>query len=150
MSCSIPLYCCHSCQVQAGGQLFKNHCTENYVIGSLPVELEEYMKQTTVQDEFHPNTEHIFEHKHECGGVHWPIILPSDIALAGRILAKSIEQTRASAGSNLLETLVSKFPIIYLLRDYHSNVATDALDNLFEFLPHLLAGFLSQLFTSVS
>ncbi|XAR66066.1 Histone-lysine N-methyltransferase [Bertholletia excelsa] len=38
------------------------------------------------------------EHKHECHGVHWPAVLPSDIVLAARILAKSVEQKLHSSG----------------------------------------------------
>ncbi|KAH8484633.1 hypothetical protein H0E87_026405 [Populus deltoides] len=41
------------------------------------------------------------EHKHECLGVNWPAILPSDIVLAGRILVKSTSQ-RCSTESNTL------------------------------------------------
>ncbi|KAK0593132.1 hypothetical protein LWI29_031522 [Acer saccharum] len=104
-SCSIPLYCSHHCGVQAGGQMFKNYPTKHITNESLSSDLEEYIGKITLGNEFYPVMENIFEHKHECRGVHWPIILPSDIALAGRVVVKSIEQRRASAGSNLIETL---------------------------------------------
>ncbi|KAK2637279.1 hypothetical protein Ddye_032071 [Dipteronia dyeriana] len=104
-SCSIPLYCSHHCGVQAGGQMFKNDPMEHITNESLSSDLEEYIGKITLGNEFYPVMENIFEHKHECQGVHWPIILPSDIAVAGRVVVKSIEQRRASAGSNLIETL---------------------------------------------
>ncbi|XP_022749266.1 uncharacterized protein LOC111298827 [Durio zibethinus] len=46
------------------------------------------------------------EHKHECQGVHWPAILPSDVVLAGRVVVKSLEQKgQFTEVPNLLETL---------------------------------------------
>ncbi|KAI9157468.1 hypothetical protein LWI28_023036 [Acer negundo] len=105
-SCSIPLYCSHHCGVQAGGQMFKNYPTKHITNESLSSDLEEYIGKITLGSEFYPVMENIFEHKHECQGVHWPTILPSDIALAGRVVVKSIEQSRACAGSNLIETLI--------------------------------------------
>ncbi|KAL5994430.1 hypothetical protein ACLOJK_024480 [Asimina triloba] len=39
---------------------------------------------------------YIPEHVHECGGVHWPAVLPPEVVLAGRVLAKSIEKQRHS------------------------------------------------------
>ncbi|XP_016564999.2 N-lysine methyltransferase SMYD2 isoform X3 [Capsicum annuum] len=52
------------------------------------------------------DTVHIAEHSHECQGFHWPLILPSEVVLAGRILVKVIEQKRrTSADSNLIEFL---------------------------------------------
>ncbi|KAH7548212.1 hypothetical protein JRO89_XS14G0083900 [Xanthoceras sorbifolium] len=104
-SCSIPLYCSHLCRLQAGGQMFKNYSTKHNINESLSSGFEEYIAQITLGSQFYPDMEHIFEHKHECQGVHWPIILPSDIALAGRVVVKTIEQRRASAGSILIETL---------------------------------------------
>lgn len=34
------------------------------------------------------------EHRHECGGINWPAVLPPEIIMAGRILAKSVEKRR--------------------------------------------------------
>ncbi|KAF5188619.1 Kinesin-like protein kin-12e [Thalictrum thalictroides] len=34
------------------------------------------------------------EHRHECEGVNWPRVLPSEIILAGRVLVKSMEQRK--------------------------------------------------------
>ncbi|KAJ0970256.1 hypothetical protein J5N97_023133 [Dioscorea zingiberensis] len=38
----------------------------------------------------------IAEHKHECGGSPWSVVLPTDVVLAGRILAKLMEKRRLS------------------------------------------------------
>ncbi|KAJ4721828.1 SET and MYND domain-containing protein 4 [Melia azedarach] len=108
-SCSIPLYCSHHCRGQAGGQ-FKSHPMKHNIkeshfnnleeyIAQITLDndfnnLEEYIAQITLDSDFYPDVEHIFEHKHECQGAHWPVVLPSDIVLAGRIVAKSIEGKR--------------------------------------------------------
>lgn len=77
---------------------------------------EEYIAQITRGIDFYPGDGHFFEHKHECQGAHWPMILPSDIVLAGRVLVKCIEQRRAcSEGFNLIETLVHFLTLIYTL-----------------------------------
>ncbi|XP_044461644.1 SET and MYND domain-containing protein 4 isoform X4 [Mangifera indica] len=105
-SCSIPLYCSHNCQVLAGGQLLKNFPMKHSSNEILFNKFEEYIAQITRGIDFYPGDEHFFEHKHECQGAHWPMILPSDIVLAGRVLVKCIEQRRAcSEGFNLTETL---------------------------------------------
>lgn len=97
-SCTIPLYCSEHCQIQAGGEPFSNFQDK---IG-------------TKESHSHSHGEYKFalcsdsnpiecfpEHKHECLGVNWPAILPSDIVLAGRILVKSTSQ-RCSTESNAL------------------------------------------------
>lgn len=60
------------------------------------------------------------EHSHECNGVHWPLILPAEIVLAGRVLVKYIEQQRrTSLTYNLQRIWVSaqififRFPFLY-------------------------------------
>ncbi|KAJ0102835.1 hypothetical protein Patl1_05341 [Pistacia atlantica] len=105
-SCSIPLYCSHNCRAGAGGQLLKNYPMKHNSNESVLNKFEEYIAQITQGIDLYPGDEHIFEHKHECQGAHWPIILPADIALAGRVVVKSIEQRRASSEDfNLMETL---------------------------------------------
>lgn len=63
---------------------------------NLPGYLEKYIQDITSPSVSGPYTEHITEHRHECEGVNWPAVLPSDIILAGRILVKSINQKRDS------------------------------------------------------
>lgn len=95
-SCSIPLYCSHRCRGQAGGQVFKNSPMERNINDSIFDNLEEYISQITLDNDFYPEDEHIFEHKHECKGVHWPVILPSDVVLAGRVVVKSVQKNGVS------------------------------------------------------
>ncbi|KAJ9167327.1 hypothetical protein P3X46_021990 [Hevea brasiliensis] len=105
VSCSIPLYCSQHCQLQARGETISYYRTKNGIDDSLPNNLKEYIAEVTSCSDSDPYVECFPEHKHECLGVHWPAVLPSDIVLAGRILAKSISQRRGSMESNLLGTL---------------------------------------------
>ncbi|XP_042492163.1 histone-lysine N-methyltransferase SMYD3 isoform X7 [Macadamia integrifolia] len=97
-SCSIPSYCSQHCQVQAGGQfgsspnnaLIPENISKNFEMAETSPSNSGYI----VAD---ANINCIPEHKHECGGVHWPVVLPSEIVLAGRVLVKSIEQRRHSS-----------------------------------------------------
>ncbi|KAK6135587.1 hypothetical protein DH2020_030695 [Rehmannia glutinosa] len=92
VSCSIPVYCSLKCQVQAGGQDFPK-CKEKYEsLEHLSDDLERYIRNVTSPGISSSNIEHAAEHKHECQGMHWPAVLPSDVVLAGRILVKHIEQ----------------------------------------------------------
>ncbi|MBA0601917.1 hypothetical protein Gorai_002120, partial [Gossypium raimondii] len=87
ISCSLPLYCSQHCQVQAGGPI--------------------HIPDTMVGSNFKPTLECIPEHKHECQGVHWPAILPSDVVLAGRVVVKTMEQKgQFTDVPNLSETLI--------------------------------------------
>ncbi|KAK1283365.1 hypothetical protein QJS10_CPB21g00495 [Acorus calamus] len=46
------------------------------------------------------------EHRHECGGVHWPLVLPSEVVLAGRVLVKLFEKRKAfTVTSESIESL---------------------------------------------
>ncbi|XP_012858311.1 PREDICTED: uncharacterized protein LOC105977542 isoform X3 [Erythranthe guttata] len=92
VSCSIPLYCSLNCQVQAGGEDF-SLCKDKYRLPQeLSDDLEQYAKNVTSPDISSSSIEHAAEHKHECQGMHWPAVLPSDVVLAGRILVKHIEK----------------------------------------------------------
>ncbi|KAM3355543.1 SET and MYND domain-containing protein 4 isoform X1 [Capsicum galapagoense] len=104
-SCSIPLYCSDRCQIQAVGRKFDWSFKSFNGLEGLADDLKNYMADvragTSTLD-----TVHIAEHSHECQGFHWPLILPSEVVLAGRILVKVIEQKRrTSADSNLIEFL---------------------------------------------
>ncbi|KAK9282913.1 hypothetical protein L1049_011138 [Liquidambar formosana] len=105
-SCSIPLYCSQHCKVQAGGKVLRNY-PKNYGIHEiLPGDIEHYIVQIFSVNDSDSDVECIAEHRHECQGVHWPAVLPSEIVLAGRVLMKLIEQRRHSTDIyNLLETL---------------------------------------------
>lgn len=106
ISCSISLYCSQHCQVQARGETISCYRTKDGVDDSLPNNLKEYIAEVTSCSDSDPDVECFPEHKHECLGVHWPAVLPSDVVLAGRILAKFISQKRGYMECNLLGTLV--------------------------------------------
>ncbi|KAI3458405.1 hypothetical protein Pfo_015068 [Paulownia fortunei] len=92
VSCSIPLYCSLKCQVQAGGQDFSKYKRKYEFLQDLSDDLERYIRNVTSPGISSSNIEHAAEHWHECQGMHWPAVLPSDVVLAGRILVKHIEQ----------------------------------------------------------
>lgn len=87
--------------------MFKNRPMKQNINDSAFDNLEEYISQIMLDNDLYLEAEHIFEHKHECKGVHWPVILPSDVVLAGRVVVKSVEKNGVSTDvSNLLGTLV--------------------------------------------
>ncbi|KAL3653368.1 hypothetical protein CASFOL_003049 [Castilleja foliolosa] len=101
MSCSIPLYCSLKCQVQAGGQCFSECKKKEYrPLQDLSHDLVRYIRNVTSPDISSSNIEHGAQHRHECQGTHWSAVLPSDVVLAGRILAKHTEQ-QISSGADL-------------------------------------------------
>ncbi|KAL4339767.1 hypothetical protein GQ457_08G010200 [Hibiscus cannabinus] len=91
VSCSLPLYCSQHCQIKAGGQIHVN-CSSEINIHKKKFSCNEEYPEITGGSNCDPKPAHIPEHKHECQGVHWPAILPSDVVLAGRIVVKSMEQ----------------------------------------------------------
>ncbi|KAL0401057.1 UNVERIFIED_CONTAM: Stress-induced-phosphoprotein 1 [Sesamum latifolium] len=91
MSCSTPLYCSLKCQLQAGGQEFSKYKSKYEFPEDLSDVLEQYIRTVTSPGILSSKVEHA-EHRHECLGMHWPAVLPSDVILAGRILVKHIQQ----------------------------------------------------------
>ncbi|KAL4012005.1 hypothetical protein IC575_029074 [Cucumis melo] len=105
-SCSIPLYCSQHCQIQAGGPMLRNVSDIQDIFKNLSDDLRTYIQEITLCSFSELRTENVHEHKHECDGVHWPAILPSEIVLAGRIVAKFIAQRGVFAdASNLVDML---------------------------------------------
>ncbi|XP_034204071.1 uncharacterized protein LOC117618554 isoform X3 [Prunus dulcis] len=105
-SCSITLYCSKKCQIRAGGKMSWDYPNNQRIHENLSADLEKYIAETTLNVDSETDTEHIPEHKHECKGVHWPAVLPSEIVLAGRVLVKSIIKRRGSTDIfNLREIL---------------------------------------------
>ncbi|XP_038895096.1 SET and MYND domain-containing protein 4 isoform X3 [Benincasa hispida] len=105
-SCSIPLYCSQHCQIQAGGRMLQNVLDNQDIFKNLSDGLRKYVQEITSQSFSDLRTEDVPEHKHECDGVHWPAILPSEIVLAGRIVAKFVVQRSVFAdASNLVDML---------------------------------------------
>ncbi|CAK9145871.1 unnamed protein product [Ilex paraguariensis] len=93
-SCSMPLYCSQQCQVQAGGKRLRNDLKSYGVHANLSGDLEKYIADIILAGVSVLGTECLPEHRHECQGVNWPAVLPSDIVLAGRVLVKSVEHQR--------------------------------------------------------
>lgn len=90
-SCSIPLYCSEHCQLQAGGQTSKKCLTNKETDDILSGELLNYFLKVTSQSHVDPGIECFTEHRHECRGVNWPVVLPTQVVLAGRLLVKLME-----------------------------------------------------------
>jgi tetratricopeptide (TPR) repeat protein len=105
-SCSIPVYCSESCQIQSGGMLSTNEMDKHHIFQKLPDDIVEHIKGVTSADIYYFATDLIQEHQHECRGANWPAVLPSDAVLAGRIIMKLINQGKAATDlSNLQEIL---------------------------------------------
>ncbi|XP_057743124.1 uncharacterized protein LOC130961323 [Arachis stenosperma] len=87
-SCSVPLYCSQQCQTQAGGQVLRIFPEVHSIIEKLPSDLGEYADKVIQGHDSKCETQNITEHKHECRGVNWSAVLPSEVVLTGRILAR--------------------------------------------------------------
>ncbi|KAJ0970216.1 hypothetical protein J5N97_023093 [Dioscorea zingiberensis] len=99
-SCTIPVFCSQLCQEQARGAYIKKK-QDNSSWKNFPVDLVNHVMDTislsNVKSDLQDiNYQSIAEHKHECGGSPWSVVLPTDVVLAGRILAKLIEKRRLS------------------------------------------------------
>jgi hypothetical protein len=94
------LYCSQSCQELASGRKFCG-------IGTIDISSIENLSQDLIQyitdinlslvsggAGMDANVGNFAEHRHECRGVNWPTVFPSEIVLAGRIVAKSLEKER--------------------------------------------------------
>ncbi|XP_041995450.1 histone-lysine N-methyltransferase SMYD3-like isoform X2 [Salvia splendens] len=92
VSCSIPLYCSLKCQVQAGGEDFLKYKAKYRFKLDLSDDLERHIRNVTSPSFSSPDVKHFAEHRHECQGMHWPAVLPSDVVLAGRVIVKHIEE----------------------------------------------------------
>ncbi|CAN1301405.1 RNA polymerase II-associated protein 3 [Linum perenne] len=92
LSCSVPLYCSQHCQVQAGGKSLVR-CREEQRNNTYSDSLGKHVMEVTKCIDSDTAIECFPEHKHECGGVHWPAVLPPDVVLAGRVLTKHLCQS---------------------------------------------------------
>lgn len=95
-SCCTQLYCSRLCQVQAGGEQILQTSRNLPIDDKLADDLKNYISDVIFVEFSRPHVKKFTEHGHECQGVHWPAVLPSDVVLAGRVLAKYIEQQRNS------------------------------------------------------
>ncbi|CAH2035181.1 unnamed protein product [Thlaspi arvense] len=106
-SCSLPVYCSESCQIQSGGALSTKVMDKHHVYQNLPDDVVEHIEGVTSADIYYSEeTECIQEHQHECRGANWPAVLPSEAVLAGRVIMKLINQGETAMDlSNLQEIL---------------------------------------------
>ncbi|KAF3584952.1 hypothetical protein F2Q69_00030163 [Brassica cretica] len=105
-SCSVPVYCSESCQIQSGGMLSTNEMDKNSIFHNLPDDIVDHIKGVTSAVRYYSETECVQEHQHECRGANWPAVLPSDAVLAGRVIMKLINQGETAMDlSNLHEKL---------------------------------------------
>ncbi|CAI8598663.1 unnamed protein product [Vicia faba] len=105
ISCSIPLYCSHQCQIKAGGQAFRISTEDNHILKNLPRDLGEYAAEVIQYNDCEQKLDDVTEHQHECQGVHWPAVLPSEIVLAGRVLAKFLSKSSSGDITSFVEKL---------------------------------------------
>lgn len=89
----------------------RNSSLNHGIEGNLSDNLDRYILEIPLSHDSGPDAD-IPEHKHECQGVHWPAILPSDIVLAGRVLIKSLAQRSLADITNFAEMLVYSMTII--------------------------------------
>ncbi|KAI0513760.1 hypothetical protein KFK09_009790 [Dendrobium nobile] len=106
-SCTIPLYCSEHCLEQAVGCNFVRSNDFSNFQNNLSVELWKYATESiSLYHSARENGGDLPEHTHECGGAHWPAVLPPDVVLAGRVMMKSIEKRKLSGGLDKnIETL---------------------------------------------
>lgn len=79
---------------------------KNYGCENLSRRLEKYVEEISLGSGCEVDTDHMYEHIHECQGVNWPAILPPEIVLAGRVLIKSVMKRGCSDVVNTGEMLV--------------------------------------------
>lgn len=109
-SCTIPVYCSKNCQEQAFGKHDTYLSKKN-----LATDLEKHVMNAILANPTRSTGEdicsnHILEHRHECGGAHWSAVLPPDIVLAARLIVTSIEKCKASGTIfNPLDYLVNVY-----------------------------------------
>ncbi|GER50861.1 tetratricopeptide repeat protein [Striga asiatica] len=107
VSCSIPLYCSLKCQVQAVDQYFSNCKKDHESLHDLPHDLVRHIRSVTLPAISSSNTERAPEHRHECRGMHWSAVLPSDVVLAGRILVKHMEEQGSGAADPIFHGVLN-------------------------------------------
>ncbi|KMT17392.1 hypothetical protein BVRB_2g038470 isoform A [Beta vulgaris subsp. vulgaris] len=105
-SCSISLYCSEHCQLQAGGQVSRSYLSNKETEHILSGELQKYFSKVTLESHLDSGVEFFSEHGHECHGVNWPVVLPTEVVLAGRILVKLLELKENSKDLDLYHNYV--------------------------------------------
>ncbi|KAJ3690274.1 hypothetical protein LUZ61_019438 [Rhynchospora tenuis] len=103
-SCVIPIYCSENCLVQSTGEISCSN--SSYSLSRCNLSQDVFNHVADVISDNGIRCKGVPEHKHECGGAHWTAVLPTDVVLAGRIVAKEMEKKRLSGvSSNLIDSL---------------------------------------------
>ncbi|CAJ2641772.1 SET and MYND domain-containing protein [Trifolium pratense] len=105
ISCSIPLYCSQQCQIKAGGEMFRISTEDSNILKNLPGDIGKYAAEVIQYNDCEQKIDDVTEHKHECQGVHWPAVLPSEIVLAGRVVAKFLSKSSSGDIASFVENL---------------------------------------------
>ncbi|XP_073224235.1 uncharacterized protein [Cicer arietinum] len=105
ISCSIPWYCSRQCQIRASGEMYLISAEASYILKNLPGVLGEYAAEVVECSYRELKVDDVTEHQHECNGVHWPAVLPPEIVLAGRILAKFFSKSSSDGITSFVENL---------------------------------------------
>lgn len=86
--------------------MFRIYPEDNSTLKNLPSDLGEYAAKIIQYNDYEQEIEDVTEHKHECEGVNWPAVLPSEIVLAGRILARYFSKSSSEDITDFVEKLV--------------------------------------------
>jgi hypothetical protein len=119
-SCTIPIYCSKRCQEQAVGDISCNQDTyleyDDHATSLAKLSITSSCKS--------PSSKLFAEHRHECGGAHWAAVLPADIVLAGRIMARDREKRMLYGKS-----VVSSGPNLDLVHHYDHHSPDNKLES---------------------
>ncbi|XP_078162131.1 tetratricopeptide repeat (TPR)-like superfamily protein isoform X2 [Carex rostrata] len=103
-SCTIPIYCSENCLAQSTGEI--SYPNPDYSLSGCNLSRDVLNHVANVVSASKIRCKGVPEHSHECGGAHWSAVLPTDVVLAGRIIAQEKEKRRSSGvNSNLIESL---------------------------------------------
>ncbi|XP_045822839.1 uncharacterized protein LOC123915682 isoform X2 [Trifolium pratense] len=93
------------CQIKAGGEMFRISTEDSNILKNLPGDIGKYAAEVIQYNDCEQKIDDVTEHKHECQGVHWPAVLPSEIVLAGRVVAKFLSKSSSGDIASFVENL---------------------------------------------
>lgn len=86
--------------------MFRIYPEDNGILKNLPSDLGEYAAEVIQYKDCEQEIDGVMEHKHECRGVNWPSVLPSEIVLVGRILTRFLSKSSPRDIISFVEKLV--------------------------------------------
>jgi hypothetical protein len=86
--------------------MFRISTEDSNILKNLPRDIGKYAAEVIQYNDCEQKIDDVTEHKHECQGVHWPAVLPSEIVLAGRVLAKFLSKSLSGDIASFVEKLV--------------------------------------------